>query len=129
MAVRLMILLLLTLPAALAAGLPDPTRPALGGAAEGEGMLAPAAGPRVQMIRIAPGKRTALVDGREVTVGSRLGEARVVRISEGEVVLKGPGGTEVLKLFADVEKRPVSSRPAPGGKKRNDAPASRKAQP
>jgi hypothetical protein len=91
------------------------------------------------MIKISPTRRSAIVDGQEVTVGSRVGEMRVVKITEGEVVLRGKDGTETLRLFADVEKRPVAA-PAPDAKrpgakparpaktKKTDAGASRKAQ-
>lgn len=124
MAFRLMPLLLLAaLLPARAETLPDPTRPAVVVGEEGMEQVAPAAAPRLQMIRIAPGRRTALVDGREVTVGSRVGDMRVVRITEGEVVLRGPGGTEVLRLFADVEKRPATA-----SQKTTGARAPRKAQ-
>ncbi len=125
MARRLILFVLLSaaLPAR-AETLPDPTRPALATAAESAPEAAAAAGPRLQMIRIAPSRRTALIDGQEVTVGSTIGELRVVRITEGEVVLKGPGGKEVLKLFSDVEKRPITTP-----RKKTDARASRKAQP
>ncbi|MEO1767306.1 hypothetical protein [Thiobacter aerophilum] len=129
MAFRLMVWLMLVAVPAGAADLPDPTRPALAPEGAPAGSLPTAFNPRVQMIRLAPGRASALVDGREVTVGSRLGEQRVVRITEGEVVLKGPEGTEVLKLFAEVDKRPVAGKAAPVARKKSDAPASRKAQP
>lgn len=125
MACRLIpfVLLSVALPTC-AETLPDPTRPAMATAGESAPEAAATAGPRLQMIRIAPSRRTALIDGQEVTVGSMIGELRVVRITEGEVVLKGPGGKEVLKLFSDVEKRPISTP-----KRKTDARAPRKAQP
>lgn len=47
----------------------------------------------------------ATVNGRMVKVGDRVGEARVVRISETEVVLRNGGSVETLKLFPGMEKR------------------------
>lgn len=127
MAFRLIALLiavgLIALPGR-AETLPDPTRPAVGSAEAAPGEAAAAGAPRVTLIRIAPNRRSAVIDGQEVTVGSRVGDARVVRIAEGEVVLRGPTGTEVLKLFTEVEKRSAAST-----RKKADAPASRKAQP
>jgi hypothetical protein len=120
------LLLALALPA-WGEGLPDPTRPALTDAdgTRGEPI---ASGPRVTLIRIAGPRRTAIVDGEEVTVGSRIQGRRVVRIAEDEVVLRGPDGVERLRLFPDVEKRPAS-RPASSRQKKTDRSASRKAQP
>lgn len=110
--------------------LPDPTRPAPGMDA-GDG--AASSGPRLQMIKISPARRSAIVDGQEVTVGSRVGEMRVIRITEGAVVLKGKTGTETLKLFSDVEKRPVvaqgvTAKAVRASKKKAGANASRKAK-
>jgi len=138
MAQRLTVLLTLWLGlSGIARGeaLPDPTRPPLAaqeaGAAAGE-----APGPRLQMIKISSTRRTAIVDGQEVTVGSKVGDARVVKIAEGEVVLRSKTGVETLKLFSDVEKRPVPSGEASGktkkhgraAKKKIDASSSRKAK-
>jgi hypothetical protein len=126
MAYSLILLLLLLAAPAGAAGLPDPTRPALSEAQEAaEGAVA-ASGPRLTMVRIGAKRRMAVIDGQEVTVGSRINDMRVVRIGEEGVVLKGPAGTEVLKLLPEVEKR---SLPTPQGRKPGDKPASRKTRP
>lgn len=124
--------------AAMAEALPDPTRPAIGAEAGASVAAEGASGPRLQMIKISPTRRSAIVDGQEVTVGSRVGDMRVVRISEGEVVLHGKAETETLKLFTDVDKRPVAAPKhdgkIPGAKavrparKKIDASSSRKAQ-
>ena len=115
-----------------AEALPDPTRPAPGmDAGDGAATGGVASGPRLQMIKISPTRSSAIVDGQEVTVGSRVGEMRVIRITEGEVVLKGKSETETLKLFSDVGKRPVAAqgataKAARASKKKADANASRK---
>ena len=114
--------------------LADPTRPAFGAEASG-GSATPgtAGGPRLQMIKISPAGRSAIIDGQEVTIGSHVGEMRVVKITEGAVVLSGKGDTETVKLFSDVEKRPVavpgpSKKGSRSTKKNTDASASRKAR-
>jgi hypothetical protein len=99
-------ILLLTalLPAAVQAQLlTDPTRPP--DAADAQG--AAAAGPVVQSIIIGPGsKRTAIIGGERVEVGGNYGGARVVRITDAGVFLKGSEGETFLPASAGVEKTP-----------------------
>ena len=54
------------------------------------------------------GKPVAVIGGQRVALGELYGDAKVVRISEKEVVLEGPEGREVLELVPDVEKRPAT---------------------
>lgn len=58
----------------------------------------------LQSVLIAPGRSVAVVDGEMVRVGSRLGDARVVKIDESGVVLSGSGRTEILRLLPDLKK-------------------------
>lgn len=137
MAARMKVLIaaMLALPPSLAGAeaLPDPTRPAPGMDSVAGAAATTPSGPRLRMIKISPVRSSAIIDGQEVTLGSRVGEMRVVKITEGEVVLKGKSESETLKLFSAVEKRPVA---APGAtakavrasKKKADASASRKAK-
>lgn len=99
--------------------LDDPTRPAVGEGVDTAGSVSTV--PRLSLIRIGSGRPMAIVDNQTVTVGSRVGDRRVIAIRESEVVLAGAEGTETLRLFTDVEKRPA--RPAP---KKHDAATSRK---
>ncbi|GAB4175940.1 MAG: hypothetical protein Fur0039_18750 [Rhodocyclaceae bacterium] len=105
--------LLAALPALVAASLaaaqalPDPTRPPR------EAQAAPAAQPGagaptgLQSVRISGARRSALIDGRPVRVGGKLGEARVARIDETGVTLrKTDGSIEKLKLYPEVTMRP-----------------------
>lgn len=92
--------------AAFAAPFADPTRPP---SPDGDRTEAPI-GPRVESILIAPDRRIAVVNGQEVTIGSRIGDGEVVRISESEVRIRKPGGEESLKLFTTQARR----APAPG---------------
>lgn len=65
-------------------------------------------GPVLQSIRMANGRYTAVINGENVSVGSKIGEARVVKIRETEVVLKTADSLQTLKLFPEVEKRPAA---------------------
>jgi len=95
--------------AAHAAPFADPTRPP--DAVEPvEGRDAGASGPRLESILIAPNRRLAVISGQTVQLGGRFGEARVVRITESEVVLRSGDQLETLKLFPGVEKQPRARR-------------------
>jgi hypothetical protein len=68
----------------------------------------PVVPPRVQGLQLhadaAPGSATALIDGRLVRVGDRLGDATVQDIRSDGVWLRLPrGGTQWLGLYAPVE--------------------------
>jgi hypothetical protein len=106
MAFRLIFLLLSASFAVHAENLPDPTRPPISLDSSATVIVQPI-GPALQAIRTSNGRRSATISGHEVTSGSKVGEAVVMRIDEDRVVLRGPGGIETLKLFPDVEKRPV----------------------
>jgi len=90
--------------AVLAAELPDPTRPPPElSAAQG---AAPAAtGPVLQSVLISPTRKSAIIGGQTVGIGDRYGDAQVVGIGEGEVVLKSGNKLRTLRLFPEVEKR------------------------
>lgn len=64
-------------------------------------------GPVLQSVSFASGRRTAIISGQNVRTGSKVGDARVIRISETEVVLKTGNSLQRLKLFPDVEKHSV----------------------
>jgi MSHA biogenesis protein MshK len=86
-----------------AAAMNDPTRPpAAFTEAAGGTLRAP---PVLQSVIIGKGARAAIIDGERVEVGGRFREARVVRITEEEVVLSEGATTQVLKMYPDVEKK------------------------
>ncbi|MDP2785488.1 MAG: hypothetical protein Q8O38_12980 [Sulfurimicrobium sp.] len=92
--------------AAAAEMLPDPTRPPLAAGVAATGANAtPDAGPVLQSVKIAPGRRSAVISGQLLAQGERFGAAKLVSISESEVVLLGAEGRQTLKLFPGVEKR------------------------
>lgn len=89
---------------AWAEDLPDPTRPpaailspdtyqADGGAQEG-----------LHSVIISKHRRAAIIDGQTVELGGKVGDARLIRVEETSVVLRGPDGRERLLLFPDVKK-------------------------
>jgi MSHA biogenesis protein MshK len=107
MALRLIFMLMSMSLAVHAENLPDPTRPPAnldGGAT----LTAQPSGPALQVIRTINGRRSAMISGQEVKSGSKLGDAVVMRIDEDRVLLRGPDGIQTLKLFPEVEKRPVA---------------------
>jgi MSHA biogenesis protein MshK len=100
--------------AALAQALADPMRPpATPGPSPAQGAGdAEKAAARLQSVLISPARRVAVIDGRVVQLGERVGDARLVAISESQVVLQRANGRETLKLNPVVEKKPVPRRPA-----------------
>jgi len=91
-----------TVAQAAAQALVDPTRPP--DAAEAAGGAAPTVsrGPLLQSVLISTGRRYAVIDGRQVGLGAKVGSARIVGITASEVILEGANGRTALKLFPDV---------------------------
>lgn len=115
--------LLLLVGAAAAAN--DPTRPpeawlnesaaTAGGDASG--------GLRLQSVLLPQrGKPLAIIGGKTVALGGRVGTATLTALSEREAVLQGPDGVTRLYLTPDVDKRMVvmpsgnKARPSAQGK-------------
>jgi MSHA biogenesis protein MshK len=90
------------------AQLADPTKPPLSVSApvaETAGAeVAGNAGLRSVILRKG-GKPAALINGEVVELGGKVGEARLIRIREDAVVLKGPEGEETLRLTPAAEKK------------------------
>ncbi|MDP2792612.1 MAG: hypothetical protein Q8O25_00795 [Sulfurisoma sp.] len=107
----------------LAQQLPDPTRPA-GGAlsADPTTAAAPVAVVGVQAVFLRPGQKSAaLINGRYVVQGAMLGDKRVLKIGENEVVLRDVAGQkEILKVVTGAEKTPIVKKIPATGKKRRD---------
>lgn len=113
--------------ASAAPPLPDPTRPAAfaepaassAGPRRTEATVATApAAPQLQSVQLAAnGGSTALVDGRLVRVGGRVGERTVVAIDEQGLWLRGARQDQRLSLLPGVLKlasgsAPITPRPA-----------------
>ena len=93
----------LLLPPAQAQGLVDPTRPPdapLPG--NDAGLIATRAVPQLQSVLISNrpgGRRLAVIDGRSVRAGDKVGGAVVVSIGEASVVLRRGKTLETLRLY------------------------------
>lgn len=88
----------------------DPTRPpaiiAETGAAPGRSpaRLATAARPSgLQSTIISTSRRAAIIDGRTVELWARHGDAQLIEVNEGSVVLQGAQTRQVLTLFPGVK--------------------------
>lgn len=95
---------------AAGAQLNDPTRPPGDAALQADaaaGMAVP--GGLQSVILRKHGKPAALINGEVVELGGKVGEARLVKVNEDSVVLKGPGGEEILRLMPAVEKKKVGA--------------------
>ena len=88
--------------------LPDPTRPpdSMSGATRATpGELPAFTEPQLQSVLIGAGRRSVIIGGQRYKIGDRVGDARLVKISENEVVLAGAGGRRTMTLFPPVKKR------------------------
>lgn len=95
---------------ALAQALVDPTRPPTM-AAQAVAEIAPTGGPVLQSVLISPQRVEAIISGKTVRLGDKVGNASVVRIKESEVVLRHGKNLQVLKLFPNIEKKQATSSP------------------
>ena len=76
------------------------------------------AGLAVQSVILRKGMQPlALIGGETVTIGSPVGDGKVISIGETEVVLSGPGGRQVLKLNPEVDKTVRQPAPAKAAEK------------
>ncbi|MGZ5233554.1 MAG: MSHA biogenesis protein MshK [Burkholderiales bacterium] len=98
----------------------DPTRPP-GAVPSADTEPEQARAPVLQSVLITPTHRAAIINGQRVELGGRYGEARVLKITETEVVLRSVTGTEVLKMYPNVDKalkgaEPAQTRPTARGR-------------
>jgi len=95
---------------AAAEQLSDPTRPpfelvpglAGGGAAKDAGETARTPTQGLQSVIISPQREAAIINGIEVEVGAKYGDAVLIVVAETCVVLMGPQGRQVLHMFPSV---------------------------
>lgn len=105
---------------ASAGELPDPTRPpsaiarpasaigdVVGMTADGE----PADTLRLQSVIVSSGRKLAVINGKIVRQGEKVGDAVVAKITESGVTLRRGKDLQELKLFPGLEKR-AGSAPA-----------------
>jgi len=97
----------------LAQALADPTRPPGPATAAAQAGAAPAS--RLQSVLISKGRKYAVIDGVQVALGGKIGDATLVRLTESEAVLRTGTETEVLQLLPGIDKKPVRRKPRAGG--------------
>lgn len=106
---RVTIFLLALFSLTAAAQVADPTRPADAPMADGSSSnTGNSLGLQAIIVRPGKGRSTALIAGQTVRLGSKVGEKRVVKIAENEVVLQGDNGQEILRLTPSIQKNPVA---------------------
>jgi MSHA biogenesis protein MshK len=114
--------------AVTAQGISDPTRPPAAVSSDRSGDAGALALPVLHSIKITPTERSAIIGDETVRQGGKYGDARVIRITENEVVLRSAAGTDTLRLYPDVSVKPIVPEPAvskkPSTKKRAPAPTS-----
>lgn len=109
-------------PPACAEELSDPTRPP-------DSLVAPAVAPArgaaayqpagLQSIIISNTRRAAIIDGETVELGGKYGDAKLIEVNEGHVVLRGVQGRRVvMTLFPDVKMtgKPETKNKSPSNK-------------
>lgn len=109
---RLLVLACIAFSSLACAQSADPTRPPAnwlappeGGASAGDGM---AGGLRLQSVLMPhSGKPVAVIGGKTVALGGKLGGATLVRLNEREAVLQGADGVTHLYLTPDVQKQMI----------------------
>lgn len=96
-----------------AESLRDPTRPP----ADALGTTKPVAKPAsrnklvLQTVVISELRRTAVINGRVMSVGDTISGFTVAKIREAEVVMKGSKGTRTLRLYPAVNKIATTTLP------------------
>lgn len=103
----LLLCLFILAASASAEVLVDPTRPPTAlipaqALASGE-----MTGPVLQSVLVSQGRKVAIISGKEVRENDKFNDARVVRITDTEVVLRKGRQVQTLKLFPDVGKQKV----------------------
>jgi MSHA biogenesis protein MshK len=102
---------------ATAEELPDPTRPPASLAApvvvpaDGAAAKQPAG---LQSIIISKNRRAAIIGGETVELGGKYGDAKLIEVNEGNVVLRNAQDRQVLTLFPDVKitgKQEIKTKP------------------
>ncbi len=100
---------------ALSGGVPaqtvmaDPTRPPVG--VVGDMQSAEVSGRVLQSVKIPKkGKPIAVIGGQQVVLGGLYGESRLIKLTDREAVLEGPGGVEILLLTPGIEKTNIVTK-------------------
>lgn len=120
---KLIGLALLVVVSSAQAQMADPTRPpaawlAPAPAADARTGVEGSGGLRLQSVLMPQGGRpVAVIGGKTVALGGRVGEAKLIRLNEREAVLQGADGVTHLYLTPDVEKQMIDTpKPRKSGK-------------
>lgn len=105
-----------------AQGMTDPTQPPASLAASGPGEVVVAPSGLQTIIRRNGATPGAIISGHYVELGGMVGEAKLVKVGEDRVELRGPAGREVMFLTPAVEKKMPVSAGQSGGHKGARAP-------
>jgi len=89
--------------ACFAQNLSDPMRPPGFAAPGGTGEQTSGGGLVLQTTLLSKGRRIAMIDGKPMKVGDRIGKARIISIEAGAVTLREANTTTVLQLYPGVE--------------------------
>ena len=96
--------LLIALPAAGSALL-DPTRPPSPGRGLSDAPGGSTGGWRLDSTLVAPDRRVAVINGKQVSEGETVDGARVIDIHQLEVLIQAPGRRMTLQLLPDIVKK------------------------
>lgn len=114
-------ILTLTLAAASAGShaqaLQDPMRPPAFAASPGAAAAPAPPGMVLQSTLLSNGRRIAMIDGKPMQVGDRIGDARIVAIGPASVTLREGKTTRVLELYRDVQITQPKAEKAPASRK------------
>lgn len=69
--------------------------------------------PVLQSTILSKGRRIAMIDGKPLGVGDRIGAARVIAIGPASVTLREGPNTRVLRLYRGVDISNAGAAPAP----------------
>ncbi len=68
----------------------------------------------LRLIIIQKNRRAAIIDGKTIELGGKVGDARLVEVNEGSVVLQGARSKQVMTLFPYIKtRRPPDAAVAP----------------
>jgi len=85
--------------------LADPTRPTTGREQEDKPK------PVLHAVYLSPRRTSAIIDGQEVKLGEKFGEATLTKIKDTEVILTHPDGTiELIRMHPGIEKKMIDPR-------------------
>ncbi len=110
---------------AYAQTLQDPMRPPSfavpSGGADGEALDVSQLGPVLQSTMLSEGRRIAMIDGKPMKVGDKIGDARIVAIDPASVTLREGKTTRTLEMFQGIK----VTHPKPPASPQRPAKASR----